>query len=65
MRAGCLINGKQKVVIPFTASCPEKYLILEKDGKEEFVQHCLRIQLPLAVIMTKQKARIVILFAHL
>lgn len=51
-----MINGKQKVVIPFAESCPEKYLILEKDGEEEFVQRCLRIQLPLAVIMTKQKA---------
>jgi len=46
VRAGWLINGKQKVVIPFAASSPAKYLILEQDGEEEFVQHCLRIQLP-------------------
>lgn len=50
-----MINGKQKVVILFAASCPEKYFILEKDGEEEFIQCCLRIQLPLAVIITKQK----------
>lgn len=55
----------QKVSIPFVASCPEKYSILEKASEEMFVKHHLRIQLSLAAIMTKQKARIVILFAHL
>lgn len=51
-----MINRKQKVVISFAASGPEKYLILEKDGEAEFVQHCLSTQLPPAVMMTKQKA---------
>lgn len=66
MRAGCLINGRQWSCHSICSIMPWKwYKCWERRGRKEFVQHCLRIQPPLAVIMTKQKAWIVILVAHL
>lgn len=51
MRAGCLLSGKQKAVVPFAALCPEKDFILEKGGEEEggeeeVVQHYLSPSFP-------------------